>query len=85
MNTAEKMKKILEESFQPTRLEIIDDSHKHRNHPEAKKSGGGHYTVKIASLRFEKMNRIQKHQAVYKALDELIPSEIHALSIELEN
>jgi BolA protein len=81
MNRVERIRHLLQ-SLQPTLLEVIDDSHKHLGH-EGAKSGAGHFTVKIASPLFMDKTRIQCHQLVYQAVDEMIKGEIHALAIHV--
>ena len=68
--------------FEPSELEVIDDSHKHVGHA-GNVSGGGHFTVRIGSKRFSGKSRLEAHRLIYQALDNMIPDEIHALSIKL--
>lgn len=72
----------LEASFNPSRLEIIDESHKHAGHAGAK--GGGHFVVHIVAEQFAGKNPIQRHRMVYDAMGELMQTEVHALSIKAE-
>lgn len=67
--------------LQPIHLNIIDDSHKHAGHAGAK-SGGGHFTVTVVSTTFVDKTSLQRHRLVYDALADLMPNEIHALSIQ---
>ncbi len=46
MNRIEKIRTILEQSFRPHQLEIIDESHLHVGHQGAK-SGKGHFKVLV--------------------------------------
>ncbi len=71
----------LEKSFQPTELLIKDQSHLHAGHAGAK-DGKGHFDVTIVSQAFDGVNRVQRHRMVYDALDKLIETDIHALSIK---
>lgn len=85
MNTSERMQEMryrLEQTFSPSHLEIIDDSHKHVGH-EGSKDGAGHYTLIITSEALRGLSRISAHQAIYKVLNDLIPIEIHALQIKI--
>jgi BolA protein len=68
-------------ALNPAVLEIIDESVKHAGHAGAA-SGGGHFIVKIVSAAFEGKNLIQRHRLVYDAVDDLMHTEIHALSIQ---
>lgn len=70
----------LEKAFTPSSLEIIDDSHLHAGHASA--GGAGHFTVKITAEAFAGKMPLQRHRMVFAALDELMQSEIHALTIE---
>jgi len=70
----------LEKEFSPSALEIIDDSHMHAGHASA--GGAGHFTVKITAEAFAGKMPLQRHKMVFAALDDLMQSEIHALSIE---
>lgn len=67
------------QALAPQSLEILDDSAQHRGHQHG---GGGHYTVRIVSSQFSGKSLIMRHRMVYEALSTLIPSKIHALSIE---
>ena len=62
------------------KIEIIDESANHENHPG--NSGGGHYRALIISNDFENKNLVERHQMVYKALGKLMTNEIHAFSMK---
>lgn len=76
----ERIESILTADFTPELLEVDDESHLHEGHAGAK-SGKGHFRVTLVSERFEGMSRLQRHQAVYRSLAELMETDIHALSI----
>lgn len=79
------MKATIEERlqvFEPTHLEVIDDSDQHIGHAGSK-SGGKHYTVIISAKSFNGLNRIEAHRKIYAALSDLIPHPIHALRIKV--
>ena len=65
--------------LQPVSLEIQDDSALHAGH--AGNTGGGHFTLKIVSSQFSQKSQIIRHRLIYQALADLIPQQIHALSI----
>ena len=71
--------KIRLASLQPTSLDIKDDSALHAGH--AGNTGGGHFTLKIVSSQFSQKSQIIRHRLIYQALTDLIPQQIHALSI----
>ena len=72
---------LLELAFEPESLEVEDDGHKHAGH-EGAKSGLGHFNVSIVSARFNGMNMLARHRAVYTALDDMMKTDIHALAID---
>ena len=65
--------------LQPISLEIQDDSALHAGHTG--NTGGGHFTLKIVSSQFSQKSQIIRHRLIYQALTDLIPQQIHALSI----
>ncbi|MCE2680909.1 MAG: BolA family transcriptional regulator [Burkholderiales bacterium] len=58
---------------------VNDDSHLHVGHAGA--GGGGHYSVEIISEKFLGLRTLQRHRLVYDVVSEMMPHEIHALSI----
>lgn len=70
----------LQAAFQPTRLDVVDDSHRHAGHPSAA-DGRGHFTVVIVSASFAGMSKLDRHRAVYDAVQDLLATDIHAMSI----
>ncbi|MCP4010424.1 MAG: BolA family transcriptional regulator [Proteobacteria bacterium] len=71
----------LRAALEPESLDIIDDSHKHAGHAGSK-GGAGHFDLTIVSDKFSGMNTIGRHRLIYDALSEMMPGEIHALSIK---
>lgn len=80
MNRVELIRERLTEALEPELLEIIDDSHRHAGHAGAA-GGGGHFTVSIVSRKFSDQTSLKRHRLVYQALNDLMPAQIHALSI----
>lgn len=81
--TAERISMIrerLEKTFSPQHLEILDESHRHAGHASA--GGAGHFDVDIVSDAFKGKSLIQRHRLVYDAVDDIMHTEIHALSIK---
>ena len=68
----------LRTTFQPTHLEVINESHKH-NVP---KDSETHFKVVVVSGEFLKVKTpIQRHRLVNAALAEQLEGPVHALSI----
>ncbi|MDP3876508.1 MAG: BolA family protein [Methylobacter sp.] len=78
--TSEVIRKLLNDAFNPSLLEIIDNSTAHAGHAGAR-SGGGHYHVTLVAEIFEGRSLVQRHQLVYNALGDLMKQQIHALGI----
>lgn len=76
----EMIRERLEKEFAPIALDIIDDSHMHAGHASA--GGAGHFTVKITAEAFAGKMPLQRHKMVFAAVDDMMQTEIHALSIE---
>ena len=71
----------LQSGLSPEKLDITDDSHLHVGHAGAE-GGAGHYSVHIIAQKFTGLNRIKRHQLVYACVTDMMPDQIHALSIE---
>ena len=80
MDTVSTIESILRERFDPTHLELRDDSAWHAGHVGAN-SPGGHYRVTLVSESFEGLSRLEQHRAVNEALQELFGTRIHALEL----
>lgn len=61
-------------------VQVQDDSEKHRGHAGAR-GGAGHYTVLVVAERFAGMGRVERHRAVYDAVGDMIPTQVHALAV----
>lgn len=70
----------LRAALQPSKLEVLDDSHLHAGHAGARE--GRHFTVRITAERFNGLSRLARHRLIYDSLQLLIPRGIHALAIE---
>jgi BolA family transcriptional regulator, general stress-responsive regulator len=76
----ERIRAQLAQALPDAAIELIDDSHRHAGHAGAR-DGRGHFRVRIVSGAFAGLRPLQRHQLVYRALDELMRTDIHALSI----
>jgi BolA protein len=69
-------------AFQPTRLEIVDDSDRHAGHAGASPGGESHFNVLIESQAFSGTAKVARQRMVYRALAEELAGPLHALSIK---
>ena len=77
----DRIQALLELAFEPESINVEDDSARHAGHAGAK-SGLGHFNVSIVSAHFNDMKMLARHRAVYAALDDMMKTDIHALSID---
>jgi BolA protein len=71
----------LRERLAAVHVEVVDESHLHVGHAGARE-GGGHFRAVVVSLRFEGKAPVQRQRLVYDALESVMGSEIHALSMK---
>jgi BolA family transcriptional regulator, general stress-responsive regulator len=76
----EKMRTQLCASLQPIDLAITDDSHLHAGHAGAR-DGKGHYSVRVVAACFAGLRPMARHQLIYRAVADMMHTDIHALSI----
>jgi len=78
----QKIQKILREKFSASTVSVIDQSHLHAGHSEAKISSGGHYSILVVAQVFKGKTTLERHRMIYQALLEELKTEIHALAIQ---
>jgi len=77
MNVQETISSKLKATFEPSHLEVINESSNH-NVPEGSES---HFKVVIVSDKFNGQMLIKRHMAVNECLKDELQNKIHALSI----
>ena len=82
MTVAEIIRQKLEKAFQPLVLEIEDQSHKHQGHAGHRPGIETHFDVRIVSLAFEGVMRVQRHRMVTNVLKDEIGNPVHALALK---
>jgi BolA protein len=65
--------------LEPISLTLKDDSALHAGH--AGSGGGGHFSLTIVSSQFSQKSPIMRHRLIYEVLTDLMPQQIHAISI----
>jgi len=71
----------LQAAFEPDRLEVTDESHRHAGHSGARPGGESHFAVTIESASFQGVSRVQRQRRVYGVLAEELAGPVHALSV----
>ena len=89
---ADSIKEKLTQNFNPSQLDVIDESHKHAGHAGAAQhaaqhgttsgSGESHFNVRIVSDKFKGMTLLARHRAVMEVLAEEMDGKVHALSLD---
>ena len=69
-------------AFEPSRLEIEDDSARHAGHAGATPGGESHFNVVIEAAAFAGAGKVARQRLVYKALAEELAGPVHALSVK---
>jgi BolA family transcriptional regulator, general stress-responsive regulator len=82
MDYATRMRTKLTEALQPTRLDIIDDSHRHAGHAGADPLGETHFNIIIVSAAFDGKSRVARQRLVYDAVAQELKERVHALSLK---
>lgn len=79
MSRAARIEAKLREGLSAIHVEVVDDSARHAGHAGAA-GGAGHFNVVVVAAAFEGKSRVARHRAVYTAVADMMPDEIHALS-----
>ncbi len=80
---ARELRRRLEGAFAPLRLEIEDQSERHRGHAGYREGGESHFRVVMVSAAFSGLSRIARERRVHDCLRDLLAGPIHALSLRL--
>ena len=78
---AAEMLRRLNSALSPTRVELTDDSEKHRGHGGYNPAGESHFSLVVESELFTGKSRVERQRMVYAALGDLMEERVHALAI----
>lgn len=81
MSVEARMRDRLSKVLQPTRLEIVNESHLHAGHRSSPGTGESHFRVLVVSPLFAGKSRVDRHRLVNEALAEELKGKVHALAI----
>lgn len=85
MSVSDELRARLEAAFSPERLEIVDESERHRGHAGYREGGESHFRIVLRAAAFAGMSRIDRHRAVHGALGPELIGRIHALALDLSD
>ena len=83
MNAEILIKRKLMKNLGLKNVDVLNNSHLHKNHISSPKSGNSHFKIIIHDKDFHNLSRVRSHQKIYKCLSEEMSSFIHALEIEI--
>lgn len=83
MGIAEQIRDRLSVAFEPTSLDVVNESHQHAGHMGDDGTGESHFRVVIESPAFAEMTRLARHRAVHQAIGAEIMGQIHALALDI--
>jgi len=78
---ADSIRRKLTEGLRASRLDIVDDSHRHAGHAGARLEGESHFTVTVVSSAFAGQSRVARQRLVYGLLATDLATDVHALSL----
>jgi BolA protein len=83
MSVEATIREKLQRTFQPTRLDVINESHLHAGHRTSPGTGESHFRVLMVSALFGGKSRLQRHRLVNEALAAELKGKVHALALDL--
>lgn len=81
MSAERRMREKLMIALNPTRLDVINESHLHAGHASSPGTGESHFKVVIVSPAFASKSRVERHRMVNAALADELAGPVHALAI----
>lgn len=85
MSLEPKIRAALEAAFQPSDLEIVNESNLHAGHnPEAAATNDTHYRIRISAASLTGKSRVNQHREINTALKFAFDAGLHALAIEVK-
>lgn len=72
----------LAQALQPSQLDVVNDSGRHKGHAGDDGSGESHFTVTVVSDSFAGKSRVARQRMIYDLLAYELQNGLHALSIK---
>ena len=82
MSLQARMREKLMLALNPTRLDIVNESHQHAGHSSSPRTGESHFRVLIVSDAFASKSRVERHRIVNDVLRDELKDGVHALAIK---
>jgi BolA protein len=81
MSVETEMREKLMVALEPTRLDLVNESHLHAGHRSSPGTGESHFRLLIVSSKFAGLNRVARQRLVNEALTGLVGQRVHALAM----
>ena len=82
MSLQARMREKLMLALNPTRLDVVNESHQHAGHSASPETGESHFCVLIVSDDFTGKSRVARHRIVNDVLRDELKDGVHALAIK---
>ena len=78
---AERLRRKLGDALAAERLEIIDESDRHKGHAGHDGRGESHFRVTVVADRFDGLSRLERQRMVYAIVADEMAERVHALAL----
>lgn len=82
MSLQARMREKLMIALNPTRLDVVNESHLHAGHGSSPETGESHFRVLIVAGAFAGKSRIERHRIVNDVVRDELKDGVHALAIK---
>jgi BolA family transcriptional regulator, general stress-responsive regulator len=82
MSLHSRMREKLMTALNPTRLDLVNESHLHAGHSSSPGTGESHFRLLIVSDDFTGKSRVARHRIVNDVVQDELRDGVHALAIK---
>ena len=82
MSLQARMREKLMLALNPTRLDVVNESHQHAGHRSSPGTGESHFRVLVVADAFSGKSRVERHRIVNAVLRDELKDGVHALAIK---
>lgn len=82
MTLEQRIREKIMVKLEPTRLDVLNESHMHAGHAGDNGTGQTHFRVLVVSEAFRGLSRVARHRLVNEAVADEIRDGVHALAIK---
>jgi BolA protein len=82
MTVKDEIEQRLTAVFDPTQIDVVNESYKHAGHSGDDGSGESHFRIVLRASSLAPMTRVARHRAVHAALGDL-NTRVHAIALDL--